>query len=256
LTAAAHKIQWIERDTLDSTNDYAMSLVRGGEAKDGMVIFSLHQTAGKGQRGKAWKDVAGQSLSCTLLIEPERYGLKHPFHAVALSAAAIRKTVEATTGRPVHIKWPNDIYVGDRKAGGILIESVSRGKDWKYAVIGFGLNVNHERFDASLPNPVSLRQLTGKNYDIKALAQQCVHAILKDLQDLPFEEVLADYTRHLYKLNESVTLRTPQGMITDILKGVTSEGWLMTGTDILREFAVGNVEWISQEAPSVVPTSK
>ena len=244
MTATEPKIHWIELDTIDSTNNYAMELIRDKKAMNGMAVFSAHQTKGKGQRGKEWKDEGGESLSCSFIIEPEIYGLTHHFHLIALTASAIRKVVEATIRIPVHIKWPNDIYVGDQKAGGILIESVTRGKDWRYAVIGFGINVNQKHFDEKLPNPVSLRQLTGKNYDIKRLAEDCLNIILKDLTRRSFTEMLSQYSKYLYKLNQTISLSTDSGIITDLMKGVTEEGLLLIGEQTLRVFEPGEVQWI------------
>ncbi len=248
MTATEPKIHWIELDTIDSTNNYAMELIRDKKAMNGMAVFSAHQTKGKGQRGKEWKDEGGESLSCSFIIEPEIYGLKNHFHLIALTASAIRKVVEATIRIPVHIKWPNDIYVGNQKAGGILIESVTRGKDWNYAVIGFGINVNQRLFDETLPNPVSLRQLTGKSYDIKRLAEDCLNILIKDLQQRSYPEILSLYSKYLYKLNQTVTLHTPSGIITDILKGITEDGLLMIGEKTLQIFAPGDVQWILHPA--------
>jgi BirA family biotin operon repressor/biotin-[acetyl-CoA-carboxylase] ligase len=249
VTATETKIHWIELDTIDSTNNHAMELIRDKKAKNGMAVFSTKQTKGKGQRGKEWKDEGGESLSCSFIIEPEIYGLTHHFHLIALTASAIRKVVEATIRIPVHIKWPNDIYVGDQKAGGILIESVTRGKDWRYAVIGFGINVNQKHFDEKLPNPVSLRQLTGKNYDIKRLAEDCLNIILKDLTRRSFTEMLSQYSKYLYKLNQTISLSTHSGIITDLMKGVTEEGMLLIGEQTLRVFEPGEVQWILQPPP-------
>ncbi len=248
MTVAELKIHWIELDTVNSTNNYAMELIRDKKAKNGMAVFSAHQTDGKGQRGKAWKDEAGESLSCSFIIEPAVYGLKNHFHLIALTASAIRKVVEATIRIPVHIKWPNDIYVGDQKAGGILIESVTRGKDWKYAVIGFGINVNQKLFDEALPNPVSLKQLTGKNYDIKRLAEDCLNILIKDLQQRTYPEILSHYSKYLYKVNQTVSLHTPSGILTDTLKGITEDGLLMIGETTLQIFAPGDVQWILRPA--------
>lgn len=249
MTAIEKKIHWIELDTIESTNNYAMELIRDNKAKNGMAIFAVRQTAGKGQRGKAWQDEAGESLSCSLIIEPAMYGLKNHFHLIALTASAIRKVVEATVRIPVHIKWPNDIYVGDQKAGGILIESVTRGKNWKHAVIGFGINVNQRFFDETLPNPVSLRQLTGKSYDIKRLAEDCMNIILNELSHRSHNEVISQYTKNLYKINQIISLNTSSGIITDTLKGVTEEGSLIIGDDTRQLFEQGEVQWMLQPPP-------
>ncbi|MFN9710327.1 MAG: biotin--[acetyl-CoA-carboxylase] ligase, partial [Bacteroidota bacterium] len=96
MTATEQKFQLIELDMVDSTNNHAMSLIRENKAVNGMAINAAHQTAGKGQRGKVWKDEAGESINCSLIIEPELYNIQNPFHLVAVTACALRKVVEAT----------------------------------------------------------------------------------------------------------------------------------------------------------------
>ena len=244
MTSTEQKIRLIELDTVDSTNNYAMQLIRGESAVNGVAVLAQHQTSGKGQRGKIWKDEAGESLNCSLIIETERYDIKNHFHLIALTVIAIRKVVEATTHHPVHIKWPNDIYIGDRKVGGILIESVTRGKELKQAVIGFGINVNQQLFEEALPNPVSLRQLTGKTYNIKRLAEDCLNIMLKDLLQKTYPEVLSQYNKHLYKLHQTITVKDNDVMITDTLKGVNEYGQLIIGDHTSKTYNPGEVQMI------------
>lgn len=244
MTFVEQKFRLLDLDTVDSTNNYAMSLIRDNKAHDGLAILARHQTEGKGQRGKVWIDEAGESINCSLIIRPGDYGITQPFHLVALTACALRKVIEATIRHPVHIKWPNDIYVNDKKAAGILIESITKGNDWQWAVIGFGINVNQSAFSSELVNPVSLRQLSGKHYDIKRLVDDCLNILWKDLNHKSFTEIYSTYNKHLYRRHQEVTLQHKEEIFTAILTGVDENGSLLLEGDFLPAFRTGEVTWI------------
>ena len=84
-------------------------------------------------------------------------------------------------GEETKIKKPNDIYWRDRKAGGILIENIVRGTDWTWTVIGIGLNINQTQFSNEAGNPVSLKQITGKDWDIKTMQKKLAEALSASL---------------------------------------------------------------------------
>ena len=244
MTFVEQKFRLLDLDTVDSTNNYAMSLIRDNKAHDGLAILARHQTEGKGQRGKVWIDEAGESINCSLIIRPGDYGITQPFHLVALTACALRKVMEATIRHPVHIKWPNDIYVDDKKAAGILIESITKGNEWQWAVIGFGINVNQSAFSSELVNPVSLRQLSGKHYDIKRLVDDCLNILWKDLNHKSFTEIYSTYNKHLYRRHQEVTLQHKEEVFTAILTGVDENGSLLLDGDLFPAFRTGEVTWI------------
>ncbi len=244
MTFVEQKFRLIDLDTIDSTNNYAIGLIRDNKAHDGLAILARHQTEGKGQRGKVWIDEAGESINCSLIIQPGYYGITNPFHLVALTACALRKVIEATIRHPAHIKWPNDIYVNDKKAAGILIESITRGNEWQWAVIGFGINVNQSAFSSELLNPVSLRQLAGKSFDIKRLAEDCLNILLKELHHKTFSEIFSSYNKHLYKRNQEITLQHKEEIFTELLSGVDENGSILLEGDLLPAFRTGEVTWI------------
>ena len=151
----------------DSTNDEAR---RRLDALDNLSVLAAEtQTAGRGQGDHTWTSAPGQNLTFTLV-------LKFP-PCAPLATSEILLITQAVTGGirryllskgvESRIKWPNDIYVGDRKICGILIENILDGKQVSSSMIGIGLNLNQDRFPADLPNPVSLRQLTGRTYDLR-----------------------------------------------------------------------------------------
>jgi BirA family transcriptional regulator, biotin operon repressor / biotin---[acetyl-CoA-carboxylase] ligase len=165
-------------------------------------------------------------------------------------AMACQKFLENYCGEQIKIKWPNDIYCNDRKAGGILIESImgSGSKDnWKWAVIGIGMNINQTHFDAALPNPVSLKQITGKEHDIIELAKELCDVILYAVdafQQNKTEELFMQYQQQLYKLNEKVRLKKENAVFETTIKGVNLQGQLLVEDVMERAFNFGEVEWI------------
>ena len=177
----------IELSEIDSTNMYAMEQIHAQKALSGSVYQTDFQTNGKGQHGRIWESHRGENLLCTYILElnalkkgknwvpSEQLGLSA---AVALGAQAFFMEF---AGEETKIKKPNDIYWRDRKAGGILIENIVRGTDWTWTVIGIGLNINQTQFSNEAGNPVSLKQITGKDWDIKTMQKKLAEALSASL---------------------------------------------------------------------------
>jgi len=166
--------QLIELESVDSTNNYAMARIHEGMACDGMAFITQNQWGGKGQRGKNWLSQPGQNLTMSIVLEPGRLILTQQFLFSAAIALGILKLVKSLKKGKWSIKWPNDIYWNDRKAAGILIENVILGQYWPYSVVGIGVNLNQETFPPEIPNAVSLKNITGKNYEPVPLAREVV----------------------------------------------------------------------------------
>lgn len=177
----------IELSEIDSTNMYAMEQIHAQKALSGSVYQTDFQTNGKGQHGRIWESHRGENLLCTYVLElnalkqgknwvpSEQLGLSG---AIALGAQAFFMEF---AGEETKIKKPNDIYWRDRKAGGILIENIVRGTDWTWTVIGIGLNINQTQFSNEAGNPVSLKQITGKHWDIKAMQKKLADTLSASL---------------------------------------------------------------------------
>src|SRR4249920_2516242 len=197
-------------DSVDSTNNYAMAKVHAGMANHGMAWVTNEQTAGKGQRGKTWLSEKGKNIAMSLVIEPEPFYTKQPFLLSATVALACFEFFSAFAGEETKIKWPNDLFWRDRKAGGVLIENIYHGKTWKWAVVGIGININQSKFDRSLLNPVSLKQITGKDFDTIAMAKELYDGLMKKIEGLnagSVEKLMQNYNEQLYKLNKQVTFK-------------------------------------------------
>ena len=232
-------------DTVDSTNNYAMQQVHDGMAKHGMAWFATEQTAGKGQRGKNWAGEKGKNIAMSLVLEPRRLKITSQFHLSAAVALACFDFLSGYIDGETKIKWPNDLFWRDRKAGGILIENKFLGKAWKWAVVGIGININQTMFNKDLSNAVSLKQITGKTFNTIALAKELYVLLLKNLsQVIAPEKILQQYNQQLYKINELVTLRKAGVKFDTVIKEVSATGRLVTVDAIEREFDFGEVEWV------------
>ena len=179
----------IELYTIDSTNIYAMAQIKAGLAKTGSCFRADYQTHGKGQHGRVWESSKGQNILCSYILELKKLdALKKwtPTDQIGFSAAialGIRAFFDAHTNGDTKIKRPNDIYWRDRKAGGILIENLLKGTEWTWAVVGIGININQTVFSPEAPNPVSLKQITGRDWDILSLQEALSKALTKSIQD-------------------------------------------------------------------------
>jgi BirA family biotin operon repressor/biotin-[acetyl-CoA-carboxylase] ligase len=190
----------IELDTIDSTNNYAMRLIDADTAQVGLTIVAGAQLEGKGQRGRQWKDVPGKSLLTSIICAPGcSIDEQFVFNAVVVVSIAeiLEKLYENWN---VRIKWPNDIIINDKKAGGILIENILRGNKWTFSIIGIGLNVTQTSFPEGLPFAISLKQASGKDFNIHDILQLLRKNILqRACSDLSADEIMQEYNDYLYR---------------------------------------------------------
>jgi BirA family biotin operon repressor/biotin-[acetyl-CoA-carboxylase] ligase len=234
-------------ETVDSTNNYAMREVQEGKAGHGNVYFTLSQTAGKGQRGKSWNTHPGENIILSLVIEPSRLLLNEQFMLSITIALSCYDLFNEFNAGDFTIKWPNDLYWRDRKAGGILIENILQGTSWQFSIVGIGINVNQAVFPPHLPNPVSLKQITGKSFDILELARKlCEHVQrrLDTLNEEPPEKLLEEYNSLLYRQQETVKLKKENIVFETMIRGVNMQGKLLTKAAMEQEFTWGEVEWV------------
>jgi BirA family biotin operon repressor/biotin-[acetyl-CoA-carboxylase] ligase len=250
---------FIELQSIDSTNKYAMGLIHGdllpdgqSEAQHGMAIFTHEQTAGKGQRGKNWASQKDLNIALSILLKPYPLSITDQFKLSVCVAVSIGEFFSEYAGDETKIKWPNDIYWRDRKAGGILIENIIQSSQltvgsWQWSVIGIGININQTDFDPDLPNPVSLKQITGKKNEPIELAKELCSIIEKNYQLLisgNFEMLFNKYQTHLYKKDKRVKLKKGTRVFETTIKGVSETGQLITQHSIEEKFEFGEIEWL------------
>lgn len=239
--------------SVDSTNNYAMAQVRAGLATPGQAWLALEQTAGRGQRQKAWVSQPGENIIISIAIQPY-LPLQQQFLLSAAVGLGVYDFFSKLAGNKTQIKWPNDLYWRDRKAGGILIENLVIGDgpiagNWTWSVIGIGLNINQSSFPDSVLNAVSLLQITGKQWDLITLTKDLCSCLQKRMEQLnDGAALLTNYNKVLYKRNETVRLKKATRVFEATIKEVNSLGELVTTTGIEEVFGFGEVEWLPSGA--------
>ncbi len=233
---------FIKLAQVDSTNNYAMGLIHEGMATHGTAIFAWHQSAGRGQRGKTWISEPGQNITLSLILTPPP-GLK-PFILSAIIALSCRELIESYAKSEVYVKWPNDIYWRDRKAGGILIENLVSGIESKWSVAGMGININQVSFPDETNRPVSLKQITGKSFDSEVLSKELCSLIDKRFKSYESSSILAEYNENLLFKGKKVNLKSGQVTFETIIKGVNDSGELITYDVCERIFR--EVRWLME----------
>jgi BirA family biotin operon repressor/biotin-[acetyl-CoA-carboxylase] ligase len=167
----------IKLDEATSTNTVAAEL--GDAAEHGAAVWAVTQSAGRGQRGNTWEAEPGKNLTFSLVLRPTWMSAAHQFELSMLVSIAIVRVFERRLGRKVLIKWPNDIYVDNKKICGILIENSLSGARIERSIVGIGINVNQTEFRSDAPNPVSMAQLTGEAFELRPLLEEFVSEIVE-----------------------------------------------------------------------------
>jgi BirA family biotin operon repressor/biotin-[acetyl-CoA-carboxylase] ligase len=238
---------FIQLGSVDSTNNYAMAQAAAGSAGHGTLYFARDQWAGNGTRGRTWISKPGENIILSAVLEPVALVSSQAFALSACVALACHDLFSRYAGaEATRIKWPNDIYWGDRKAGGILIENSFRGDRWAFAIAGIGININQTEFPAAARNPISLRQITGQSYDAIQLARELGACLDQRYQELEagISGPIAQYNTRLYRLGQEVRLRKDNAVFETVITGVSAQGQLLTKDVLEREFSFGEVEWI------------
>lgn len=175
------KILWI--DSCDSTNSYVSSIP---SLDGGVAVAARVQTAGRGQKGNSWEAQPGRNLTFSVGWSPDGLAARDQFSISEAVALAVVDML-AEIGIEAKVKWPNDIYVGDRKIAGILIEHSVTGTCIDRTVAGIGININQEVFLSEAPNPVSVIQLLGAGLQLEPLLERYVDLLGERLSQIADE---------------------------------------------------------------------
>lgn len=206
----------------NSTNSLVKEMLAKGEwPLTEHYLYAGYQTAGRGQTGNSWESEANKNVLCSILLPPSK---NLYFLNIAVSVAIIR-----LLGGQYTIKWPNDIYYNDKKLAGILLENAIVGSEIKYSIAGIGLNVNQTVFVSNAPNPVSLKQITGKEYDIDQLMKDLLETITVVLKE-PEDVIWSEYKAHLYRREGYWLFEDKNGAFEAHIEDV-----LPTGEIVLRD---------------------
>ena len=210
----------------DSTNQW---LRKHADGDDNVVVVADYQTAGRGCGTNHWESERGKNLLFSLLLHPTGVPASQQFIVSMANALALKSTLDDYV-TDIKIKWPNDIYWRDSKICGTLIETTLQGANIKDCIIGTGLNVNQQVFHSDAPNPVSLRQILGREVSREEVLQKVLDNTAKYItmvESGSWDAIRTYYRYHLYRLEETHDYRFQDGSVERCkLLGVTDDGHL------------------------------
>ena len=225
-----------------------MNEARLGQSSDGEAYFALDQYQGKGQRAKTWSSNPGENIILSVVKDCSGLQLNNQFQLSVAVALACFDFFSVYAGDETRIKWPNDIYWRDRKAGGILIENMVKSDRWDKAIIGVGININQTAFGAMEGKPISLRQITGKEFDPITLAKELCLQLdnrFSMLENKAFDQLLTAYNEQLYKKGEVVPFKRSNILFKAKVKEVDKDGHLLIMHGLEERVPFGEITWLS-----------
>lgn len=233
---------------VESTNNYANQLVLSKAAEGGTVVLAQYQKKGKGQPGNGWESEAGQNLLASVILFPDFLKAAKQFYLSKITSLALYDFLQTEIDN-VKIKWPNDIYFKNKKISGILIENAIIGQNLASSIIGIGLNINQEKFEFDAPNPISLKQITGKDYNIEKVAGILFEKLrfwYKKLKTQQYKNIDNAYFNLLYRRNEWAKYSKKGQVFEAKITGIGEFGQLILTdrNDNQLEFMFKEVEFV------------
>jgi len=213
----------------DSTNRYMRMICEMESLASGSIVLADFQTAGRGVSGSSWESEESKNLIFSVLYYPENVPANRPFVIAEMASLCVKYTLDKYL-RDVTIKWPNDIYCRDNKISGILIENTLFQEKITQSIIGIGININQTSFHSDAPNPVSMMQVAGVEFDRMAIMND-FRQIFKEqserLNDLYFVSMHNDYLEAIYRKNKCYSYRDIYGVFEAIIRDVEPTGHLV-----------------------------
>jgi len=198
----AHIIRLTETE---STNSYAISLLSKNRPSNGSVIITGYQTHGRGTDANKWESEKDKNLTFSIILYPEFTADRQFLLNKAISIGIFRFLQNEFPKEKIAIKWPNDIYINDYKACGILIQNSIMGNKLDYVVVGIGLNVNQNRFISDAPNPISMNMVSGKEYNLDKTLHNLLASIFEQYERVNSgltDKIEHEYQNALYRVME------------------------------------------------------
>jgi BirA family biotin operon repressor/biotin-[acetyl-CoA-carboxylase] ligase len=231
-----------------STNDEAAALIALKDPNEGLLVITDNQTAGRGQRGNQWEAKAGENLTISLILKPSFLIATDQFWLNMAISLGIYDTLQPLLGASLRIKWPNDIYVDDRKLGGILIENTLHGYSIAWSVVGVGLNVNQVEFGYSTATSLQKESPLPNAYDLPGLLSRlCETLEQRYLQLLSGQRdaLKINYLQILYRYQEEHTFESEGKPFRGTIGGIDANGRLAINVDgEIRYFSFKEVSFV------------
>jgi BirA family biotin operon repressor/biotin-[acetyl-CoA-carboxylase] ligase len=218
-------------DATNSTNSYLKELVHEGVPRNWTVVSAREQRQGRGQQGAVWFSDKSKNLTFSILIKEVGLIASDQFLLNCAVSNGIFKAMQTYETPRVKVKWPNDIMSGSSKLAGILIENSLVSDRITHSIVGIGLNVNQDEFPPYLPDAVSMKQRTGKNYNLDAILESLVKSIKLEIgliETGQYEALRQNYAEHMYRRNSPHMFRVPFGQpFLAEIRGATDKGLLI-----------------------------
>ena len=236
---------------VDSTNTFLKDAVsKSTPLLDGTVIMAEKQFGGRGQAENSWLTEPGKNLTISILLNPGFLSVDKQFELNKAVSIALNDVLIKYIPSKALIKWPNDLYVCNKKIGGMLIENIVQGNKIKHAIIGIGLNVNQENFPENLKNVTSLKQELHQDYDLMGLLGEICSAIearYLQLKAGSLKKINEEYLNRLYLKDQWASFKF-DGMIQHgKIVGITNIGQLILETDDeTRVFNNKEIEFLNE----------
>lgn len=210
----------------DSTNAFLRHYMPV-EDEDMTVVWTDFQRKGRGQGSNQWESEAGKNLTFSVLIHPDKVRAQDQYIISMAVAETMHRFLSGMVDAAIQIKWPNDIYVGDSKIGGILIENHLSGEHIKDCIIGIGLNVNQTVFVSDAPNPISMRMIDDREWNREEVLQGLISELVWQFQHFRFDIIRKKYRRHLYRREGFYPYRDAEGEFEAEMLEVENDGHLV-----------------------------
>ena len=220
----------IRYSIIDSTNDEAQRQIQNGVAPKGdFVIRADFQTDGRGQRGNTWHSTNAMNLMFSYVYFPVKLEARHQFMLSQAAALSVAEYLKGKGVNDVSIKWPNDIYVGMKKICGMLIENTVSGHYIRYSIIGIGVNINQTQFPENLPNPTSLANNTGLQYNLDDEFSTIIEILRQKIYDISTanaDALMQNYKSVMLGLDKTLIYRSGGKVFKGIIRDVDHHGMI------------------------------
>jgi BirA family transcriptional regulator, biotin operon repressor / biotin---[acetyl-CoA-carboxylase] ligase len=234
---------------LESTQVFAQELLAQSRPEEGVLVVAAYQKTGKGLLRNRWESEPGKNLLFSLILYPTFLPLKRSFLLSQALALGVRDWIGEKIGPDVWVKWPNDIYAGDKKVAGMLIQNALLGAAIQSSIAGIGINVNQRDFPPGLPNPASLFTESGRLFGLETSLNELCASLERwylRLKKGEFDAIQAAYLHHLYGFGQQRAFARPDGaQFEGIIAGVGENGYLLVDTGGQTEaFEVKEIKFI------------
>lgn len=231
--------EFYDLPAVNSTNAHAFYTLSKSKPSEGTVISTRDQFAGRGQIGSSWESEPGKNIAASIIFYPVFLAVRYHFQLNQAVALAVADLMEQYFPEKTAIKWPNDIYLGDKKIAGILIQNTIAGSAFKHSVVGIGINVNQASFSPGIPNPTSFYLETGMSHaPLDLLAQLCKtiekrYLTLKSGNLVPLRK---EYETRLYRFQVPAFFERKNGTVFQgTITSVTESGKLVVNVSEKEE---------------------